>query len=198
MKSYVDPSAPPTQKIRLYEFTQSVNKTSETGLENWKKCTDKITTTFNSSPFGQRSGQTMCVDDFARWLKGMNGDHASGVKKEFVLVGQWKEDVKFRDIGKAELISQQAAGVVEKLVEANIQKIEEVGGPEAWEALSRVDQLARDVAMMSDVIRALGRDGYNKLSETEKRGLDLFIWAGCCMHKELNSIKGGNTALKLY
>ena len=72
----------------------------------------------------------------------MNGDHASGVKKEFVLVGQWKEDIKFQDIGKAELISQQAAGVVEKLAEANTQKIEEVGGPEAWEALSQVDKLA--------------------------------------------------------
>ena len=42
--------------------------------------------------------------------------------------------------------------MVEKLVEANTQKIEAVGGLEAWEALSQVDQLGQDVAMMSDVI----------------------------------------------
>jgi hypothetical protein len=33
------------------------------------------------------------------------------------------------------------------------------------------------------------------LSVEEQKELHLFIWAGCSMHKDLNSVKGGNSAM---
>ncbi|KAI0039142.1 hypothetical protein FA95DRAFT_1453394, partial [Auriscalpium vulgare] len=44
----------------------------------------------------------------------------------------------------------------------------------------------------------LGKEAYGDLPEEKKRELDLFIWCGCCMHKELNSVKGGNRAMQEF
>lgn len=35
------------------------------------------------------------------------------------------------------------------------------------------------------------------LSPEDRRSADLFIWGGCCMHKDLNSFKGGNAEMML-
>jgi hypothetical protein len=32
----------------------------------------------------------------------------------------------------------------------------------------------------------------------EKREAEFLLWAGCCMHKEMNSVKGGNAAMMAY
>ncbi len=37
----------------------------------------------------------------------------------------------------------------------------------------------------------LGQKEFDKLLEKEKRYIDLFLWAGCCMHKDMNAFKGG-------
>jgi hypothetical protein len=44
----------------------------------------------------------------------------------------------------------------------------------------------------------LGRDHYEKLSDDEKWILKLFIWAGCGCHKDLNTVRGGNTAMMAW
>ena len=38
---------------------------------------------------------------------------------------------------------------------------------------------------------AFGEEAYEKLTPTEKRRVDLFIWTGCAMHKDLNVTKRG-------
>jgi len=40
-----------------------------------------------------------------------------------------------------------------------------------------------------------GEEAYEKLTPTEKRRADLFIWTGCAMHKDLNATKGGAEAM---
>lgn len=52
--------------------------------------------------------------------------------------------------------------------------------------------------MMSDLTWTLGEEVYEALPEAGKRDLDLFVWAGCSMHKDLNSVKGGNKAMMSY
>jgi hypothetical protein len=39
------------------------------------------------------------------------------------------------------------------------------------------------------------REAYDSLNPADCQTLDLFIWGGCCMHKDLNSFKGGNTEM---
>jgi hypothetical protein len=41
----------------------------------------------------------------------------------------------------------------------------------------------------------LGEDWFNALTPVEQRYASLFIWGGCCMHKEMNSVKGGNAQM---
>jgi hypothetical protein len=76
------------------------------------------------------------------------------------------------------------------------KKIGKAGGVEAWNVLSPAEQTARDVKM-DDIMAVLGREAYNMLDPVDRRILDLFIWGGCCMHKDLNSFKGGNTKMML-
>ncbi|GLB43886.1 hypothetical protein LshimejAT787_1500700 [Lyophyllum shimeji] len=75
------------------------------------------------------------------------------------------------------------------------KKILDAGGLDAWNALSEDEKLKRDVALMKEIKLDLGREEYNKLSAEDKRMVDLFIWAGCCMHKDQNSFKGGNAEM---
>nr|GAT43094.1 predicted protein [Mycena chlorophos] len=41
----------------------------------------------------------------------------------------------------------------------------------------------------------LGQEEYDKLGERERKKISGFIWAGCCMHKDMNSFKGGNAEM---
>ncbi|KAJ7868034.1 hypothetical protein B0H14DRAFT_3441437 [Mycena olivaceomarginata] len=50
---------------------------------------------------------------------------------------------------------------------------------------------------MQEIVTALGKDAYHALSPEDRRAVDLFIWGGCCMHKDLNSFKGGNAEMML-
>jgi hypothetical protein len=42
----------------------------------------------------------------------------------------------------------------------------------------------------------LGKGIYKDFPEVEQDDLMLFIWVGCSMHKEMNSMKGGNKAMR--
>jgi hypothetical protein len=87
--------------------------------------------------------------------------------------------------------------LVEYLGAWNIKKIVEAGGKEAWEVLSAAEQTVWDKKLMSDIVTVLGKEAYDALNSTERRSLDLFIWAGCYMHKDLNSFRGGNIEMML-
>ncbi|KAJ7482108.1 hypothetical protein B0H11DRAFT_2232704 [Mycena galericulata] len=50
---------------------------------------------------------------------------------------------------------------------------------------------------MNDIVTALGKEAYDALAPEDRRALDLFIWGGCCMHKDFNSFKGGNVEMML-
>ncbi|KAG1751721.1 hypothetical protein EDB19DRAFT_1893106 [Suillus lakei] len=43
-----------------------------------------------------------------------------------------------------------------------------------------------------------GEKEFASLSSAEKEAVDFFVWAGCCMHKELNAAKGGNTRMRAW
>jgi hypothetical protein len=44
----------------------------------------------------------------------------------------------------------------------------------------------------------LGENAYLDLSPEERRLINLFIHAGCCMHKKLNSCTGGNKSMMAW
>ncbi|KAJ3925677.1 MAG: hypothetical protein NXY57DRAFT_967425 [Lentinula lateritia] len=52
--------------------------------------------------------------------------------------------------------------------------------------------------MRKQIIRDIGEMEFEKLTEAEKAEVDLILWAGCCMHKEMNTFKGGCIGLDEY
>ncbi|KIK58788.1 hypothetical protein GYMLUDRAFT_170596 [Collybiopsis luxurians FD-317 M1] len=48
---------------------------------------------------------------------------------------------------------------------------------------------------MCHIITKLGQEEYDSLGNSEQHEIDLFIWSGCCMHKDLNHFKGGNVEM---
>ena len=81
---------------------------------------------------------------------------------------------------------------------ANEEKITEAGGPTAWDALSLEEQVKRNAESHHKVCVLLGEGVFEQLSSDEKKEVNFLVWAGCCMHKEMNSVKGGNTAMMAY
>ncbi|KAF7310617.1 hypothetical protein HMN09_00604500 [Mycena chlorophos] len=59
----------------------------------------------------------------------------------------------------------------------------------------REDRAAHDLATVTALMRELGEDEMEKLPEDDRELLTLYVWTGCMMHKEQNSLKGGCTAM---
>ena len=88
--------------------------------------------------------------------------------------------------------------LVSIIAKANEEKIMEARGANAWDALSTDTKTAFDAAMHDNIHLQLGEAAYAALSDDEKECIGLFICAGCCMHKEMNSEKGGAAEIALY
>jgi hypothetical protein len=81
------------------------------------------------------------------------------------------------------------------LLSAMTRVIGNVGGGEKWDSMDAVSRQPFLTEMMEEIAQTLGTEVLNSLPPEEKRSVELFFWAGCSMHKELNSVKGGNTAM---
>ncbi|KAJ3786109.1 hypothetical protein GGU10DRAFT_290878, partial [Lentinula aff. detonsa] len=68
--------------------------------------------------------------------------------------------------------------------------VEKAGGSCTWDALPEEDRTRRLEEMEAQIIRDIGKTEYDKLSPEEQADMELFLWAGCCMHKEMNAFKG--------
>ncbi|KAF7296200.1 hypothetical protein HMN09_01088700 [Mycena chlorophos] len=73
------------------------------------------------------------------------------------------------------------------------EKYDQAGGFEAYMKLPEDEKAARDVAAYHAMLHELGEAELAKLDNADRRLLTLWVWTGCCMHKEQNSFKGGNT-----
>ena len=81
------------------------------------------------------------------------------------------------------------------MLEATAAKISDVRGQEKWDALS-IDQKVH--FNYDKVCRAFGDAVFDALLEEEQKEVNFFVWNGCCMHKEMNAIKGGNSMMQTY
>jgi hypothetical protein len=83
-------------------------------------------------------------------------------------------------------------------LEANQDMVKAVGGKKQWDKLQKHNQTERQAIMMEQLVIKLGEESYKSLSVDEKGVLKLFIWAGCGCHKDLNTVKEGNTAIMAW
>lgn len=125
----------------------------------------------------------------------MNGDHAADVSKLSELWEKLKMSIIYNDLGIKVLSMHSPEKLLEFLYEENQKKIAAVGGIEVWEAMQTHEQDVIDELHVQQMLERLGKQAHAGLPDDIRRAMDFFIRAGCCMHKDLNSVKGGVKAM---
>ncbi|KAG1805341.1 uncharacterized protein BJ212DRAFT_1486459 [Suillus subaureus] len=175
--------------------TYSASHTSETQVEGWTETISDISTVFNNSPLAYCSHEILDLTGFLRKLKGMNGDHASDVKKTRRLIEQWKHESIRISLGHEAIIEMSSEDLKPLLDDAKSSKVAKLGGHNSWISLSAEDHQWHWSQIMDMLALWLGTECFDQLPAEIQREHDLFFFGGCSMHKELNTVKGGNTAM---
>ncbi|KAJ7604097.1 hypothetical protein DFH06DRAFT_1349727 [Mycena polygramma] len=191
----VDPISIP--KIRDSGIKSTVDHGSARSVEGWKQTISESMALFNASPLAARLDKRYNLRHFLRVLMGMNGDHASTEKGAARGMEELKKEAVIEELGEDALLQKDMHELVLYLAAWNAKKLASVGGIEAYNRLSPKEQAELDENLMKEIITSLGKKEFDALSEEERRPLTLFLWGGCCMHKHLNSFKGGNAEMML-
>lgn len=184
--------------VRVMSVSAALNHTAETQNNNMQTDFDNIVAGYAESPLGQRSEDKLRDIDMQIKHVGGGGDHASDQKAVHVRKQARKEDAIQMDLGSQRLLALGPDALIPVMRAENEQKIADVGGAIAWDNLSITEQVARDVVMMKRLTIRLGKEELAAMPECDRRKLMLFIWAGCSMHKELNSVKCGNKRMMTW
>jgi len=128
----------------------------------------------------------------------MNTDHCSKEKKDAQLLEALKAWAVDQHLGEEKMLEMSLEKVCEHFKKAEERMIKKVGGKHKWNNLSDIKKAERKAAMIEDVVADLGKEAFNDLSDEEKRLFQLFIWAGCGCHKDLNTVCGGYLAMAAW
>ncbi|KAJ3987892.1 hypothetical protein F5890DRAFT_1404170 [Lentinula detonsa] len=183
------------QRLQFFlGLKMSVNHTSETQFEGWTDTIEYI--------FHLLKESRMCSDDdaciFWNLVTGFHSDHAEDQKKLFRLLKKWKERCRLELLGECAVKRLTDLDYACLIFQGSQVLVQKAGGSLAWDALPEKERNHQLDEMRSQIIRDIGQKEYDKLSPEEKSENDLFLWAGCCMHKEMNAFKGGCVGLDQY
>ncbi len=170
--------------------------TSEKQLEGWNNLAVDYVNTYNASPRGQMAPAD--PRSLAAKSSGTMSDHAADQKKLAVL---WEAQKKVADRelrGEKALVAMPQEEMLVVVAEETVRAIEATGGNRVWATLDRPALDAQSAAIMRAVVMRVGQDAYQSLSDEEKADTDLFVRGGCCMHKDLNAVKGIHTRLQAF
>ena len=176
----------------------TLDGTSEQAIESWKELLGNINEIYNASPLAKRTGSLLRTVDIFVKLAGMNTDHCAKEKKDAYLLQQEKQKATFQTLGEDQILQMSNQELLPDFLEAQRDMIESAGGKKKWECLSQLERDERQAATMEKLVIRLGKEHYDTLSDDEKRILKLFIWAGCGCHKDLNTVRGGNSAMMAW
>ncbi|KAF8221754.1 hypothetical protein L208DRAFT_1529449 [Tricholoma matsutake] len=173
-------------KTCFLSISTATHHTSKEQLEGWVKVVQLILDIFNTSPRAQTLGKI----EFQEVLTLLKD--AEDQKKLVWLVKALKEAYEHEGRGEDELLSMSMVELMPILLKVGQRTVECAGGPDLWNTLSKEEQDACMHESCQVLYREYGQKQFETLSEDKKCSMDLFLWAGCCMHKELNSVKGKN------
>ncbi|KAI5899530.1 uncharacterized protein SCHCODRAFT_01146520 [Schizophyllum commune H4-8] len=179
-------------------ISASVDHSSAAQLSGYLACLEHKFGIWNRSPMAQRMGLYASLQTYALNLKGTNGDHAADVRKSNQDLEQFKSDMTVAYLGSEQLKKLSPQDLVQRIIPFARAAISEAGGSAAWVQLSGEERAARNLGVMEALARSLGRTLLDRMNPAERGKLSRFLWSGCCMHKELNSVKGGDEAMRNY
>ncbi|QRV88435.1 hypothetical protein RhiJN_16453 [Ceratobasidium sp. AG-Ba] len=172
--------------FRTVGVQKAVNHTAELQLRGWIVALDTFCSVLNRSPLVQNHRLTSKM--VAPKLRGVLTDHAADQKRFFQLIEAWKRtcDREARAVPKLQsmLVKEQLHALSTYLDQAS-------NSTSDWRTMPSEQQ----AALMHDAWLALayqiGEAEFQRLDLTLQQDIDFLAWAGCCMHKELNAVKGG-------
>ncbi|KAF7335877.1 hypothetical protein MSAN_02324700 [Mycena sanguinolenta] len=191
----IDPSSMP--KIRFLGVDKTKDHTSAESVKAWQSRIEEAMDFFNRSPLAALLKKRYTFRYFLKIFKAMNGDHASNEKSTANGLGEKKHVEAIKELGEDALAGKAFMDLVHYLAAWNAKKIARLGGIAVWEALSDREKAKEDKALMEEIVTSLGKEAYEALAPVDRRLIDLFIWGGCCMHKDGNSFGGGNMEMML-
>ena len=93
----------------------------------------------------------------------------------------------------------RSEGEIERIVNEKFHGIlTEVGDWAGWETQSGEERQNLLDHLIDEVAVHFRELAFAKLPERQQRILTLWYWSGCCMHKDLNTFKGGATELSEF
>ncbi|KAL1704011.1 hypothetical protein EV121DRAFT_184481, partial [Schizophyllum commune] len=184
--------------LRSLGVDASLNHSSEEQVRGLLRKLAQICDIFNRSPLAKRKGLLMSFEAFALRLRGTSGDHANDVRKDNKLLLEWKLEMTKIALGFEALRQMSTQDSLRTIIPHARAAILDVGGSEAWEHLDSAARAEKETALTQSAAREVGELAYEQLSPEEKEKTSLFLFTGCCMHKELNSVKGGDARMRTY
>ncbi|KAJ3523041.1 hypothetical protein NMY22_g11627 [Coprinellus aureogranulatus] len=183
---------------RLLRVDSTHDHTSEKAMDSWLVLLKHASETYNNSPLARRTKTAFTLRQFALKLKGMNTDHASTEQCTSDRFKAWKHSETLLDLGERKLAQRDFDELLVFLNAKKADMIDLCGGLEVWSTLDALSQARKEAELLKELTLEIGEQVYDALSDSERGALNLFVWAGCCMHKDQNSFKGGVTAMEAF
>ncbi|THH17058.1 hypothetical protein EUX98_g9199 [Antrodiella citrinella] len=171
----------------------AVNHTADKQTDGWKNIMQGFVDVANNRP-SVRTGSDPLITTtrIAAKFTGVHSDHAQDQKKNAKNLEAWKKASDREVRGEEIMKSLPSEELLPMLCDAVNSEVTAIGGREVWDALPQQEMEAHAVRAYQKVCAAVGQKAYEAMTQEDKDQADLFITAGCCMHKDLNTVKGGN------
>jgi len=136
--------------------------------------------------------------EIGRKATGYSADHAADQLKLSRELCTYKLSCEYQLWG-AEAMKLKSEGEIKEVMDEKFDEIlAEVGDWEGWEIRSGEEQAKLLERLVSEVRVHFGKLAFAELPEWQRHIAGLWRWSGCCMHKDLNTFKGGATALGAF
>ena len=181
-------NGPPTDLF--LGIVPEVNHTTNTQLEGWKRTFYHLCDDFNESHLGG----IVPANPIKLWamVKGYLSDHASDQKKLSAMLEEYRRECDRELRGEAARVSGAYTKEWGRIFsEKGKELTKAIGGSEAYLKLPPHKQVEFAERLIYEARICLGERVYQSLSPEEKEIVDLWVWSGCAMHKDLNAMKGG-------
>lgn len=194
-----DPVTPPVQSpqgtpaqsvIRTLGVHKATNHTAQVQRNGWVTVLDICCDVLNRSPLG--TGSRVSSQTVARKLRGVLTDHAADRKRLLDLIRQWKQtcDRQTRALPVLKNMSTE-----EQLNALSGYLDSATGSVGDWRNLPDDKQSELMHNAWFTLTTQFGEKEFQKLDRDSQFDVDFVAWTGCCMHKELNAVKGGVSAM---
>lgn len=188
--AYNSLSTPPPPALRTLGVHKSANHTAQSQLMGWTTLVGSCFELLSQTPLGDN----LQVDSriFGIKLRAILTDHASDQKLLVSLIRDWKTRCDRELRGEAVLRKMTKE---ERLDALSTHLREACSLTNGWGTLSADQQSTMTHDAWLTLAYTLGEKDFSSLIDEEKNEACFFVWTGCCMHKELNAVKGGVAAM---